>query len=108
MHRVAAQSRFAVAVGGAGFLFVVAALLWAAGVALVDGRNCRIYEGEPLLTGLDTQRSLWPPGAECSDGSVVQLFDGIETAIGLLAALGVAVVAVGVLAAIRDTRSAAP
>lgn len=108
MRREGIQSRFAVAVGGAGFLFVVAALLWVAGVALVDGSDCRIYDGGPLLIGLDAQRSLWPPGAECSDGYVVQLFDGIEVAIAILAALALAILALGVLVAMRDTRSAAP
>lgn len=105
MRASAAQSRFAVAAGGAGFLLVVAALLWAVGIAFVDGRDCGTQDAPPLV-GLDTQRSLWPPGAECPDGSVAQLFSRIDLAIVILALLGLAILALGVLTAARDTRAA--
>jgi hypothetical protein len=68
---------------------IFAAFVWFLGVAGAQGSLCPKGSPERGLTGLDTQRSLWPPGATCTtrepDGhrqaSVEPVFPGITAAI---------------------------
>ena len=83
-----------------------AALLWIAGVGLVQGDMCPSGSKEHSRVGLDTPRSAWPPGVTCTermpDGErteqVVQIFDGLTGVILGLVAVAVAtlLLAIGV------------
>jgi hypothetical protein len=105
MRRGVSRDRLAFAAAIAVVFVVSALLLWVVGLVWVDGTSCpgKIANQE---TGLDTNRSLWPPGAECGGGSVVQAFDGLTAVLVVLVAAGVAVLAVGLVGAAlhRDPR----
>ena len=101
MQRGVAGNRLMLAMGLAGFLLLGGLLLWAAGFALADGTDCPGNRPGDQFFGLDTNRSLWPPGANCSDGSVAQAFDGLTTILVLLIGVGVAVLIAGAAAAAR-------
>jgi hypothetical protein len=96
-----ARDRLFLGIAGAGFLLLSALLLWTAGFALVQGTDCAGKRLPDQVVGLDTSRSLWPPGAQCADGSVAQVFDGVTAVIVALLAAAVAVLVTGAVAAVR-------
>jgi hypothetical protein len=99
MRRGVGRDRLSRAAAIAVALFVSALLLWVAGLVWVDGTSCPVPRTDQI--GLEADRSLWPPGAECSGGSVVQAFDGITTVLVVLVATGVVVLAAGLVGAVK-------
>lgn len=90
----------------------LAVLLWLIGFAAIDGTDCPQVKGQGFVTGLDTDRSLWPPGARCAteggradDSSVVQLFDGLSAVVIALGASAGLVLIAGALASVRNRRN---
>lgn len=106
--------RLGLAVGVAISLLLAAVVLWAVGFVGASSADCPAGTNTNGFTGLETPRSVWPPGAECAgagpgqrEPEVAEPIPGIGVAILLLAFAGLATLAVGLALEIRGLRSRA-
>jgi hypothetical protein len=104
------SGRLGLAVGIAVSLLLAAGLLWLVGFVGASAVECPAGSNAHGLTGLETPRSIWPPGAECAapgqaQPTVAELIPGLAWAIVSLAFAGLAILATGLALEIRGLRS---
>jgi hypothetical protein len=111
----ASDGRVALAIGCSLFLLLAAGGVWLLGLAAGDGTDCPHAPHNVFVTGMDTPRSLWPPGVECVRPAesgparhyVLEPIPQSRWIIGGLAGSAVLILFAGMTAAIREFRTAA-